>query len=128
MPMAARRPCAHPGCGRLATSGSHCDMHRRAPDRMHDQQRGSSAERGYNARWRKARETYLRRHPLCVHCAEQSRVEPATVVDHITPHKGDSMLFWDTDNWQALCRRCHNAWKQRLERQQARDWEGASKV
>jgi len=32
----------------------------------------------------------------------------ATVVDHITPHKGDNDLFWDRANWQSLCESCHN--------------------
>ena len=33
---------------------------------------------------------------------------PATVVDHIIPHKGDMDIFWDEDNWQPLCKRCHD--------------------
>ena len=32
----------------------------------------------------------------------------ATVVDHITPHQGNQNLFWDTNNWQALCKPCHD--------------------
>jgi 5-methylcytosine-specific restriction endonuclease McrA len=30
------------------------------------------------------------------------------VVDHIQPHKGDETLFWDENNWQPLCRQCHD--------------------
>ncbi len=70
--------------------------------------RGSAAQRGYDARWRKARLRFLRQHPLCVECEKQGRIKGATVVDHIVPHKGDHDLFWDTDNWQALCKRCHD--------------------
>ena len=33
---------------------------------------------------------------------------PASVVDHIKPHKGDYDLFWDEANHQALCKRCHD--------------------
>ena len=79
------------------------------------EKRGSSAARGYDSRWQKARATYLRHHPLCVMCAELGRVEPATVVDHKVPHRGDAALFWDHDNWQGLCETCHNAHKQRIE-------------
>ncbi len=43
------------------------------------------------------------------------RITPATVVDHITPHRGDQALFWDYDNWQSLCKQCHDADKQREE-------------
>ena len=32
---------------------------------------------------------------------------PATDVDHIVPHRGDMSLFWDVNNWQALCHECH---------------------
>ena len=30
------------------------------------------------------------------------------VVDHIIPHKGDKVLFWDRSNWQPLCKTCHD--------------------
>jgi len=31
------------------------------------------------------------------------------VVDHIVPHRGDRALFWDTSNWQPLCKPHHDA-------------------
>lgn len=71
---------------------------------------GSTA-RGYNYRWQQERERFLRAHPLCCYCQRDGRVEPATVVDHIIPHKGDKALFWDRDNWQPLCKRCHDSTK-----------------
>lgn len=37
------------------------------------------------------------------------------VVDHIRPHRGDPVLFWDENNWQALCKFCHDSRKQRVE-------------
>jgi hypothetical protein len=64
-------------------------------------------------------------------CHASSRAERrATVVDHITPHKlkdaitsGDraaialaQKLFWDTDNWQSLCKQHHDSTKQRMEK------------
>ena len=39
---------------------------------------------------------------------KQGNLTPATVVDHIIPHRGDMKLFWDESNWQALCESCHN--------------------
>ncbi|WP_232215651.1 HNH endonuclease signature motif containing protein [Paracoccus sp. J55] len=39
----------------------------------------------------------------------------ATVVDHIKPHRGDQALFWNWNNWQALCTGCHSSVKQRQE-------------
>jgi len=69
----------------------------------------TTAQRGYGSRWQKARETFLKRAPLCVECQRSGRVRLATVVDHIKPHKRCQALFWDTGNWQALCKRCHDA-------------------
>ena len=59
--------------------------------------------------WRKARAHFLREHPLCVACSARGRVRAAVAVDHIKPHREDLALFWNQDNWQGLCTRCHNA-------------------
>ena len=75
----------------------------------------TSAQRGYGYAWQKARAGFLRSHPLCAMCQKQGRVTVATVVDHITPHRGDQCLFWDKANWQSLCATHHNRDKQREE-------------
>ena len=85
-----------------------CDKHRRAERQALDARRGSSTERGYSYAWQRAREGFLRSHPLCRAHEAQDKVEPATVVDHIVPHRGDKALFWDSSNWQPLCKRCHD--------------------
>ena len=69
----------------------------------------------YDARWRKLRVHYLRAHPWCVMCHADGALTPATAVDHKRPHKGDLGLFWNQDNWQALCRTHHSSTKQRME-------------
>jgi 5-methylcytosine-specific restriction protein A len=56
-----------------------------------------------NARFRRQRAWYLRHHPMCAMC----KTEPATVLDHITPHRGMPLLFWSQCNWQGLCVHCH---------------------
>lgn len=96
MPVAAPSPCTEPGCPNLVGKGSRCPEHN--PSR----QRGSSTEQGYGHRWRVARIAFLAANPFCW-CGEL-----ATVVDHITPHKGDAGLFWSRDNWQSLCKRHHD--------------------
>ncbi|MES2972400.1 MAG: HNH endonuclease [Pseudomonadota bacterium] len=109
MPFAAPRPCTKPGCGALVYGGdSRCDQHKRAERREADAKRGSSSERGYSAAWQRARIGFLRSHPLCVKHAALDEVVASTVVDHIVPHRGDKVLFWDHDNWQALCKPCHD--------------------
>ncbi len=78
--------------------------------------RASSAARGYGARWQKYRAGFLFDHPLCRMCEAVGRTTPATVVDHVNPHRGDTALFWDESNHQPLCGTCHNAHKQKLEK------------
>lgn len=70
--------------------------------------RPNSAQRGYGYKWQRAAWHYLQEHPMCVTCEEAGIDTLATVVDHIEPHRGDDTLFWDVDNWQALCATCHN--------------------
>ena len=70
----------------------------------------------YNtAAWRRARAAWLREHPLCRMHGELGQVVPATVVDHIVPHRGDVEVFWDRGRWQSLCKRCHDSHKQAQE-------------
>lgn len=118
MPSAAPRPCRHPGCKALVRGVAYCDAHHKEVQKQYDDRRGSSAARGYNSRWQKARHTFLSRHPLCCMCSAEGRVVPATVVDHKIPHRGDQQLFWDTSNWQPLCKRHHDSTKQAEERRQ----------
>lgn len=71
--------------------------------------RPSASRRGYNVRWRRARKLFLAEHPWCAQHEREGRYVPATVVDHVIPHRGDHGLFWDEGNWQALCKGCHDA-------------------
>ncbi|MDE9448142.1 HNH endonuclease [Xenorhabdus bovienii] len=89
-----------------------------------------SQPRIYGSKWSKARLAFLQQYPLCVMCRQQGRLTPATVVDHIVPHKlkdainaNDSevikiarRLFWGKANWQSLCASHHNSTKQRIEK------------
>lgn len=107
MGLSPKKPCKKPGCGELTRTGF-CDKHT-ALKRRYDQERESSAKRGYGRVWRRERAAFLVANPLCVLCYKAGRVTESTVVDHIIPHKGDMKLFWDRDNWQALCKQCHDA-------------------
>ena len=42
-------------------------------------------------------------------------MNPATVLDHIEPHKGDMTRFWDSTNWQGLCEWCDKNLKRSIE-------------
>ena len=72
------------------------------------EQRPDSRKRGYTTAWNRARNGYLRRHPLCVKCEAKGRVTPADVVHHIISVRIAPELFWDKTNWESLCHPCHN--------------------
>ena len=57
--------------------------------------------------WRRFRDAYISRHPLCEHCQGQGRDVPAFIVDHVIELK-DAGAPYDAANVQALCRHCHN--------------------
>lgn len=78
--------------------------------------KGTTAQRGYGGRWQRERLLFLAQHPLCRMCAQQGRAEPATVVDHIIPHRGNYRLMWSRSNWQPLCKRHHDSDKQAIDR------------
>ena len=112
MPSKLPTPCRFPLCPNPAVKGGYCTQHQhlaREDARRTDERRGSARERGYTTAWDKARAAFLRQHPICEECARQGRLTPATVVDHIVPHRGNRQRFWDRDNWQALCSACHAA-------------------
>lgn len=106
MPIKPLTSCRHIGCPELVSNG-YCDKHKR-DTRNYDKYRGSATERGYNTRWQKSRIIFLRNNPLCVKCMSDGKLTTANVADHIKPHKGDYDLMWDVNNWQALCKQCHD--------------------
>jgi len=109
MPYKPATPCRKQGCPLYSNDKSgYCDKHKREQQKIQDQERGSSAQRGYDRKWRRARIRYLREHPLCVECLSKGQVAAATVVDHVIPPKGDYELFWDESNWQSLCKFHHD--------------------
>lgn len=102
MPMAVsniKRPCRKVGCSALVVNGGFCDKHKQGYERL----RGTPTQRGYNARWQRASKLFLKDNPICIRCER-----PAQVVDHIIPHRGNREFFWDINNWQPLCKHCHD--------------------
>jgi 5-methylcytosine-specific restriction protein A len=82
---------------------------KRYPVKRRRQAGPSSAKRGYDRRWRKLRAMHLVSEPLCRTCLANGKPVGANVVDHIIPHEGQAdPLFWDPENLQSLCVRCHN--------------------
>ena len=108
MPYKPKVPCRHPGCTELVQSGErYCAKHKAAHAGEMDP-RPNANTRGYTRAWRSASKAYLQAHPLCVRCMQKGKYTKATVVDHIIPFRGDMKLFWDRNNWQPLCKPCHD--------------------
>lgn len=106
MAMKPLRPCRHPGCPALTREG-YCPKHK--PKWA---ERRASAE--YHS-WYSLpvwtddlRPAQLLREPWCRECARHGVRTRATVVDHVTPHRGDWQRFIDPGNHQSLCKRCHD--------------------
>lgn len=104
MPTRSKHPCLSPGCGKLVESGfgSYCDEHKKPP------RYNRRAKSPYNYRWQKVRASFLKENPLCAEHLLDGDTVAAVLVDHIVPHKGNQVLFWDRDNWQSLCKECHD--------------------
>jgi len=107
MPARALHPCATKGCPNLIPAGqAHCPAH----TTQYEQDRGSAAVRGYDARWRRLRKMFLAANPLCADIygdhARDGQVVAAIDVDHILPRAAGGQDDWD--NLQALCPSCHS--------------------
>ena len=131
------RPCSTPGCPEL-TSGGPCEQHRRARQREHDERRGSSRDRGYDADHRRLRILCFQRDGWrCVDCGwepdivaafrryglgdpptdrvldelrdRHNRGERHLHADHQIPVADRPDLRLDLDNLRTRCDGCHRA-------------------
>ncbi len=85
------------------TQRTRCEVHEREYQQRELARRGTAAQRGYDAAWRRLRRTILERDGYrCVWCGS-----PATQVDHLTPkaHGGTD----DPANLGASCGSCNSA-------------------
>lgn len=86
--------------------------------------RRSAFSRGYTKGWSKASKAFRLAYPLCGMrppdadgrpvppvmslCFIEGRTTPATLVDHVIPHRGNQALFDDPLNRQSMCDACHS--------------------
>ena len=89
------------------------------PGEQYALKRHKDKERQYNAsrparhgfyaspEWRRVRDWYRSRYPLCEECQRQGRVTAAELVHHKREiSQGGELL--DVDNLESLCRSCHS--------------------
>jgi len=104
--------CGYPGCNALVQENNYyCPTHKAMADQKKkeiykDTQRKSSSKYHslYNSTlWRQTSKEFLKKYPNCFICGAK-----ATIADHITPHRGNIELFYNTDNLQPMCWKCHS--------------------
>jgi len=108
MPNKPKRICDYPGC--CATSmNNKCEEHRRKGHREqhHTMNRPEYRKMYDKGVWKRLRLRVLYNNPFCVYCLKRGIQRPATDVDHIIDHRGDSELFHSLSNLQGLCHECH---------------------
>lgn len=105
MPYKPKKPCKWPGCPRL-TDGLYCSEHKALADKNYNQYiRSPEHNKKYGPQWRKIRNRYAKKHPLCERCLKEGRLTPMTEVHHILPvNRGGSN---DESNLMSLCHSCH---------------------
>jgi len=97
--------CAEPGCPALVPSGK-CERHK--PRVRSVQLDYVQVKRWYDsARWQRLRRDVLQAEPFCRSCRSHGMKRLTVDIDHVRKHDGDALLFWDRDNLQGLCKRCH---------------------
>jgi 5-methylcytosine-specific restriction endonuclease McrA len=64
--------------------------------------------------WQRRRTLQLSMHPLCSFCERRGVTTPASVADHVEPHKGNWNKF-ALGPLQSLCESCHNSTKRLIE-------------
>jgi 5-methylcytosine-specific restriction protein A len=61
-----------------------------------------------SSKWRKFREGYLQRHPLCVTCKAKGFIVAATEVHHIKSRLQHPELTFEESNLEGDCKPCHS--------------------
>lgn len=103
MPIAAPKPCTHPGCRALVRDGSsRCEAHKR-PEWS---KKPEAPKRMTGRKLQAARKALFERDPLCASCRLNGIVRLAQFRDHITPlaEGGEDV----DENTQGLCGPCHD--------------------
>ena len=107
MPMKPKRPCRYGGCPKLTDHKSgYCEDHRKMMERHYEKfTRGYDHHKRYDERWRRIRNRYISRHPLCECCQSHGKYKAAQLVHHILPLADGGTH--DESNLQSLCISCH---------------------
>jgi 5-methylcytosine-specific restriction protein A len=106
MPVAPPRACPRPGCPELQP----CPVHRKGETYRERVTARPWAAMYKEQRWVRLSARVRNEEPVCVECIRKGQTpRPTRHADHITPHRGDRVLFFDRSNVQGICANCHSA-------------------
>ena len=106
MPYKPKRPCAYPGCGRLAVREQYCAEHQKVMDKQYNQyERDPASNKRYGRAWKRIRDRKIKANPLCEECLKNGVLKPAEEVHHIVPLADGGTS--ERSNLISLCRSCH---------------------
>ena len=85
----------------------YCEQHQKLMDKRYDAyERSPVVKKRYGRAWKRIRDRYIGKHPLCEMCLKNHKTTAATEVHHIRPlSRGGTH---DEDNLMALCKPCHS--------------------
>ena len=105
MPRKPKRPCRFPGCPNL-TDDVYCEEHAKVMEQHYEKfQRGYSPGKRYGRAWKRIRDRYVHKHPLCEQCLKAGRYVAVEEVHHIIPLADGGTN--EESNLMSLCRSCH---------------------
>jgi|SRR5690554_2495126 len=91
MPYKPKRPCAYPGCGRLADGEQYCAEHKKVITKQYNQyERDPASNKRYGRAWKRIRDRYIKSHPLCEECEKQDRLTPLSLM--AVPAQGAALV------------------------------------
>ena len=114
MPHRNKKPCSKPGCPKLVAAGqTYCNKHKkeyksRRNKKYDREKRDKKISKFYSSStWKKIRDRYIKKNPLCEICKEKGLSEVADEVDHIVRIKVNWSKRFNSKNLQSLCHKCH---------------------
>ncbi len=112
------KPCRHPLCAEITRDRSgYCSQHIETAvnDRRQTRARKTTRKAYGSARWKRVRQAYKSRHPLCEVCGSRGATRAAQVVDHVL-EISDGGAMHDAANLLSLCHRCHGSKTKQMQR------------
>jgi 5-methylcytosine-specific restriction protein A len=96
------KKCSETGCRALLPDpgSSRCPEHQRVPFETATRTNSILYQ---TPEWRRLKRVLIERDRVCSVCGSGSNLH----VDHVTPPRGDIVLFFDIQNLQLLCEDCH---------------------